>query len=394
VSRTGSQLRTLVDLLGHLRRHWRADLSLPARIDSLLGRDRRLGSRDRRLYRELIYAALRYLPWVEALLETDPEEAARRVAWLAPDTPAVNPFRSELTAGLPACPPEVDGKARLLGADPEALTPKWFLRECPEAAGPPLREVLLTRAPLWLRLQTAETDGVREEFERRGWPWKPSPLLAGALELAPDSDVARSEAYLSGRVEIQDIGSQLVLAAAGIPFAGRWLDACAGAGGKTLQLAALLGPDGRVDARDIRRAPLDQLAQRAARAGLSSRIEVGWTEDPPGGYDGVLVDAPCSGSGTWRRFPHLRWQTSARSIREAGQRQLDLLLENASRVRPGGLLAYSTCSLCRTENEAVTEGFLVSRADFAEAAPGRRLLPQDHDGDGFYAIVYRRRPGS
>jgi 16S rRNA (cytosine967-C5)-methyltransferase len=389
VSRTGSQQRTLVDLLGRLRRHWRTDPALPARIETLLSRDRRLGSRDRRLYRELVYAALRYLPWVEPLLERDPAEAVRRVAWLAPESPAVFPFRSEVTAGLALCPPGVDERARLLGEEANVLTPSWFLRECPEASGPPLREILLTRAPLWLRLQADDAGPVREEFGRRGWPWRPNPTLPTALELEPDSDVARSEAYLSGKVEIQDIGSQLVLATVEPAPFGRWLDACAGAGGKTLQLAALLGPEGRVDARDIRRQPLEQLSQRAARAGLSSRIEIAWSSEPAGGYDGVLVDAPCSGTGTWRRFPHLRWVTTGRGAREAASRQLGLLLENAARVRAGGLLVYSTCSLCRSENESVAEAFLDRRREFT-AAGSRRLLPQVHNGDGFFVAQFRR----
>jgi 16S rRNA (cytosine967-C5)-methyltransferase len=392
VSRSGSQLRTLIDLLGRLRRHWRTDPSLPARIERLLGRDRRLGSRDRRLYREMVYAALRFLPWVEPLLDTDPEEAARRVAWLAPETPATGPFRTALTSGLPPTPASVEDKARVLGADPGMLTPPWFLMECPEAAGPPLRDQLLARAPLWLRLQSDETEAVRSEFDRMGWAWRPSELLASALQLEPDSDVSRTEAYLSGKVEIQDIGSQLVMVSVGVAPGGRWLDACAGAGGKTLQLASLLGPEGRVDARDIRRAPLDQLYQRAARAGLSSRIEIAWTADPPGGYDGVLVDAPCSGSGTWRRSPHLRWVTTSRGVREAGRRQSALLAENALRVRPGGLLVYSTCSLCRSENEAVAEAFLEGTPGFAPVRAGRRLRPEVHDGDGFFVASFRRLP--
>lgn len=391
MSRTGSQQRTLTDLLGRLRRHWRTDAALPARIETLLGRDRRLGSRDRRLYRELIYTALRYLPWAEPLLESDPAEAVRRIAWLSPETPAVAPFRSDLTAGLPPCPSEIEERASLLGASADALTPAWFLREFPEASGPPLRDILLTRAPLWLRLQTDDSEPVRREFESRGWPWRPSPLLPTALELEPESDVARSEAFLSGKIEIQDVGSQLVMASAGVAPAERWLDACAGAGGKTLQLAGLLGAEGRVDARDIRREPLEQLSQRAARAGLSSRIEVAWSREPEQGYDGVLVDAPCTGSGTWRRSPHLRWVTTSRGVREAAARQLALLLENGRHVRPGGRLIYSTCSLCRTENESVAEAFLARNPEFAAEGASRRLLPQDHNGDGFFVAAFRRK---
>jgi len=394
VSRVGSQKRTLIGLLGRLRPHWRRDAGLPARIDSLLGGDRRLGARDRRLYRELIYAALRYLPWVESLLESDPSEAVRRIAWLAADTPSVRPFRAEVSGDLPPCPPGATGKALVLGADPDALTPAWFLAECPGASAAPLRDALLSRAPLWLRLQAADPAPALREFDRLGWAWRRSPLLAGAVELPPDTDVARSQPFQSGAVEIQDIGSQLVLESVGVPPGGRWLDACAGAGGKTLQLAGLLGPGGRVCARDLRRAPLEALSARAQRAGLAGRIDVGGRTDPPGGFDGVLVDAPCSGSGTWRRSPHLRWVTTAAVVRAAAARQLALLRENAARVRPGGVLVYATCSLCRTENESVVEAFLGETRGIEPALEGVRLLPQSHDGDGFFVASFRRKPAA
>ncbi|HXQ81083.1 MAG TPA: RsmB/NOP family class I SAM-dependent RNA methyltransferase [Opitutaceae bacterium] len=390
MSRAGSQRRTLVALLARLRPHWRREAGLPSRIDALLGGDRRLGSSDRRLYRELVYAALRYLPWVETLLESNPSEAVRRIAWLAADTPSVRTFRAEISGDLPQCPPGADAKAAVLGADPEALTPDWFRAECPEASLAPLRDVLLSRAPLWLRLQTGDPGPALAEFDRLGWAWRRSPRLAGAVALPPDSDVARTDAYLSGGVEIQDVGSQLVLESAGVAPGGLWLDACAGSGGKTLQLACLLGPGGRVIARDLRRGPLDVLGARAARAGLADRIAIGSPPGPRAGFDGVLVDAPCSGSGTWRRSPHLRWVTTPRGVRAAAARQLELMRENAARVRQGGLLVYATCSLCRSENESVVEAFLRECPGFEPELAGLRLLPQAHDGDGFFVASLRR----
>jgi 16S rRNA (cytosine967-C5)-methyltransferase len=362
------------------------------RIDALLGSDRRLGSRDRRLYRELVYTAVRYLPWIEPLLDSDPHGAARRVAWLAADTPGMASFRAEAAAGLPDCPSDAGEKARILGEDADALSPSWLRDECPAAFLPPLREALLSRAPLWIRLQTDDPAAVYREFDALGWAWRASPLLDGAVELPPGTDVSRSVAYASGRVEIQDIGSQLILGTVGVAPGGRWLDACAGSGGKTLQLAALVGPAGRVCARDPRGPALRELSLRAERAGIAGRIDVGPLEDPPEGYDGVLVDAPCSGSGTWRRAPHLKWATSAGDVRRAAALQLRLLRENAPRVRAGGLLVYATCSLCASENDAVSEAFLSDGAGFEAELAGRTLLPQSHNGDGFYVASFRRRP--
>jgi 16S rRNA (cytosine967-C5)-methyltransferase len=198
------------------------------------------------------------------------------------------------------------------------------------------------------------------------------------------------DSYRQGRFEVQDAGSQLVLESAGVAPGGRWLDACAGAGGKSLQLAALLGPQGRVTARDARPEPLEELRARAARAGLGGRITTGEAPDPPGGFDGVLVDAPCSGSGTWRRAPHLRWVTTPAGVESAARLQLRLLLENAPRVRRGGVLVYATCSLCRSENERVAAAFLGQATGLVAAAQPSRLMPWEHDGDGFFAAVFRR----
>jgi len=356
----------------------------------MLRSDRRLGSSDRRLYRELIYMALRYLPWIEPLLGSRDDEAVRRLAWLAGDTPAVNAFRSAIGPDLPACPPSVDAKAAFLAEASDALTPSWFVAECPGAAAPPLREALLSRPPLWIRLQGGHGEAALEEFDRLGWAWKRSPHVAGAVRLPADSRVEATEAYRAGAFEIQDAGSQRVLAIVEVPAGGRWLDACAGAGGKTLQLAGILGESGQVTAEDIRTEALDELRIRAGRAGLAGRIRIGGGRPPECGYDGALVDAPCTGTGTWRRSPHLRWTTRRGQIPVAAAEQLRLLCASASRIRRGGLLVYSTCSLCRTENEGVVDAFLNSGETQATLVTQERLLPQDHDGDGFFVACLRK----
>jgi len=388
VSVAGSQKRTLLAILGRLRPHWRRDPGLPARIDALLNGDRRLGSRDRRLYRELIYTAIRYLPWIEPLLDSAPGEAVARAAWLAADIPGIQALRDEGAAGLPPCPPGVIEKAQALGTEAGALLPAWLRTECPEAFLPPLLDVLLTRAPLWIRLQTGDAERVLGEFGRLGWEWRRSPHLAGAVALPLDADVKKTDSYRRGLIEIQDVGSQLILELVGIAAGGRWLDACAGAGGKTLQLASLLGAAGRVTASDIRSEALAELSARAARAGMENRIEIG--AGVAGFYDGVLVDAPCSGSGTWRRSPHLKWVTTEEGVRRAAALQLELLRANLGLVRPGGLLVYSTCSLCRTENESVVEAFLHENRAVKPVVAGRRLMPDSHDGDGFFTATFRR----
>jgi 16S rRNA (cytosine967-C5)-methyltransferase len=328
VSVAGSQQRTFLRLVGQLRPHWRSDAALPSRIQSLLAAHREFGARDRRLYRELIYTTLRFLPWIEPLLEPQPDEAARRVAWLAAETPATRAFRAAFASGdFPR-------------GDPAELLPAWFRDHCPELFTSPELDAQLRRAPLWLRLQTDDPKRVHDEFAGLGWSWRPSAVLADALEVKGDVDVTRSRAWMEGLVEVQDLGSQLILASVGVEPGGRWLDACAGAGGKTLQLARLVGRSGQIDAHDIRPAALAELRIRVARAGIS-HVRTRAQPDAAG-YDGVLVDAPCSGTGTWRRAPHLKWVTTETQVARAAETQRALLRQFSAFVRPGGRLVYAT----------------------------------------------------
>jgi len=400
VSIAANQQRTFLRLLAALQPHWRRDRALPARIQNLLTRDRAFGSRDRRLYRELIYTTLRHLPWIEPYLGSDPAEAVRRVAWLAADLPATAPFRAAFASGHPP------------SGDPVELLPAWFQSHCPDAFTSAESAALLRRAPLWLRLQTDArgAEDVGAEFVSRGWTWDRSTVLPDAIRLHGEVDVTATEAWRAGRIEVQDLGSQLILETIGIAPGGRWLDACAGAGGKTLQLARLLGPHGAVDATDIRAAALEELRTRAQRALTTAAadddrpaaIRILPTRPPETAYDGVLVDAPCSGSGTWRRSPHLKWTTTDADIQSASTLQRTLLGQFSQRVQPGGRLVYATCSLSSGENEAVVADFLATHADF-EPVPfartfgaqprgaGLLILPSRHDTDGFFVASLRRR---
>jgi 16S rRNA (cytosine967-C5)-methyltransferase len=383
-----SQGRVFLTLFAALRPHVTTDRNLPSRLQQLLAREKRFGSRDRRLYRELLYTALRHLPWIDARLAASPDEAIRATAWLATDTPATHAFRAHWTAGLPETPTSVAEKALHLQADLSALLPEWFATHCPAAFTAPTLDTLHTRAPLWIRMQTDDPAPVLAEFATRGLPVRPSPILPAALEVLTEADLTTTDAYAKGLIEIQDLGSQLLLATLDPAPTGLWLDACAGAGGKTLQLARLIGTTGRVDAYDIRAKALDELGARAARARMANiRILSG---APSASYDGVLVDAPCSGTGTWRRSPHLKYCTTPGTLREAAVLQRELLDRHSARVRAGGLLVYATCSLSREENEDVVAAFLVKHPEFTAAAPARTLLPSDYNTDGYFVAPLRR----
>lgn len=401
-----NQQRHFLGFLGALRAHVRRDTALPRRIKEMLAQQRALGSRDRRLYRELIFTSLRYWPWVEPLLDSAPGVAAKLAAWLAADLRDTHDHRAAICADWPPVPPTLAEKIAILKSvlpQPEplgaSLLPEFFRRHSPEAFTAPNLDALLSRAPLWVRLQADDREMVLGEFRRRGWTWREEPDVPDALLLPANADVGGTDAYRRGFVEIQDLGSQLILHHVPVRAGERWLDACAGAGGKTLQLARVLRPAGAVDATDIRPEALEELRGRVQRARLDNNVDV--VAQPGRDYDGVLVDAPCSGSGTWRRAPHLKWTTTEDGIVRAAELQLRLLGENSARVRPGGLLVYATCSLSRTENHDVVAAFLAEHPAFTTESParawggaadglGHTLLPATRDTDGFYVALLRR----
>jgi 16S rRNA (cytosine967-C5)-methyltransferase len=220
-------------------------------------------------------------------------------------------------------------------------------------------------------------------------------------------------AFRDGLFEVMDEGSQLVAELVAPPPGGRVLDACAGAGGKTLALGALLAGRGRVLALDTDGKKLEELRRRARRAGLTNVEAKTVTDDLAsvakavrGTFDRVLVDAPCSGLGTLRRNPEARWRLTRATVDSFPARQLALLVTYAPLAAVGGRLVYATCTVNRDENERVVERFLAERNDFvpvpvkeiwgreraAQLGDGMtlRLTPQAHDTDGFFAAVLRR----
>lgn len=385
------------------------DRGLPERLEQRLRRDRRFGSRDRRRYRELIYTALRYRSWLPDPGQVVDDSVIAAIVWLAADLPATRELKHSLNPGWPTVPPSVGARSAFLldrgltRADRPTL-PEWFRAECPAAFTSPLSDVLVQRAPLWIRLQTHQPERVATEFQARGWSFSPSADLPGAWRMDADVDLTRSDAFAEGRIEVQDLGSQWIVAQLPLAPGERWLDACAGAGGKSLHLASRLGATGRVFAHDVRARALDELQLRARRAGLRT-IEVARTPAATAGkgFDGVLVDAPCTGTGTWRRSPHLKWSTQPADVAAAARQQEELLERYHPLVRSGGLLVYATCSLAASENEGVMARFLARHADFQPdstpltvlpraliAKPGHTLLPSLYDTDGFYCAVLRR----
>jgi 16S rRNA (cytosine967-C5)-methyltransferase len=393
-----NQQRTFLRLWECLQPRLGSDRNFPSRIQEAL-RCREFGARDRRLYRELLYTAVRYRPWVEELTARSAEDAVRSVAWLAADLPSIRGFREALLAGWPPVPESISARARHLDVRGELL-PDWFRDHCAAAFVPPNLEALQRRAPLWIRLHPRAGESALDEFLQHGWHMRTPEVQLSARNVLSEVDLTSTKAFREGRFEIQDLGSQLILASAAVAPGGCWLDACAGAGGKALQLAGLLGPEGRVDAFDVRSSALAELRQRAQRGGFPN-IHLLPRAPVEGNYDGVLVDAPCSGSGTWRRAPHLKWCTAPADITAHATLQQDLLARYGRLVRPGGLLIYATCSLSRRENQEVIAAFHAAHSGFSAVPPvqafgcpadtqGLTILPANHDTDGFFVSTMRR----
>lgn len=374
------------------------DRATPSRMQGLLA-DRRFGGRDRRLYRELLLTAIRHAralppPTAAAAENHNNDDEAAALAWAATIARACASTRE--TEAFRSTFAPADSPTDSTAINPLALVPDWFADECETGLSiADTAAALLARAPLWVRLQTDSPAAVLAEWRSLGWTAEPHPTLADAFKLPAETKVTACPLYQAGHYEIQDAGSQRILAdvLAAHPAPGpRWLDACAGAGGKTLQLARLLGPSARIDATDPRAAALAELRARATRAGLAPRIRtLAAASDAARDYDGVLVDAPCAGSGTWRRAPHLMVCTTRTDLAAAADLQRTILAEASTRVRPGGLLVYATCSIARTENRLVAEAFLASHGNaFQPASPTRPISPGIEDNDGFYVATFRR----
>lgn len=269
--------------------------------------------------------------------------------------------------------------------------------DCPDWLGPQLEDSLgadfvpvmtaqQARAPVFLRVnpRRASLAQAQAALARDGIATRPHPLAKTALEVTENArKIQQSEAFQTGMVELQDAASQAVVDALPQRPGMRVLDYCAGGGGKTLALAAQL--DGQFSAHDIDPGRMRDLPARAARAGVSVTIL------PPGGvrggFDLVLVDAPCSGSGTWRRTPDAKWRLTPARLAELVDLQAAILDQAAAHVAPGGTLAYMTCSLLRAENEDQAAAF-ADRSNWPLGAQ-RRLSPLD-GGDGFYMALFTR----
>ncbi len=346
------------------------------------------GSKDRRAIRELAWSAIRRFG-------ERPEHARAAFAAMADDD-------AELAAlfdgnGYGAATIKAD-EMRAKGG----VLPGWLLSHFSPLVDASEQKALLERAPLDVRVNALQAD--RGAVSAALPEAEILPHTAHGLRLPTGFALDGHELLVSGKVDIQDLGSQLIAQACLAKPGMDVIDLCAGAGGKTLALAADMQGQGRLIATDTNRDRLSQLPHRAARARaacietllLNPGKEVAMLAEFADTCDLVLVDAPCSGSGTWRRNPETRWRLDERELERLVHEQARLLDIAAALVKPGGFLVYAVCSLLAAEGAMQIAQFLARNAGWRAADSGitagrkdgdGRLLTPAHDGsDGFYLV--------
>jgi 16S rRNA (cytosine967-C5)-methyltransferase len=301
--------------------------------------------------------------------------------------------------GQAHAPPELTGAEKAHLSEPVQLPPEASL-DVPDWLAPALREslgddyaavmqALRQRAPTFLRANLARATRAEAAaaLAGDGIATRPHPLAKTALEVTENARrIQNSAAYRKGLVELQDAASQAVVEMLPLSDGQRVLDYCAGGGGKSLAMAARAGIE--AFAHDADPARMRDLGPRAARAGVAIRQLATAALDGLAPFDLVLADVPCSGSGSWRRAPEAKWRLTPERLDELCRIQAGILEAVAGLVRPGGWLAYVTCSLLAAENQAQVAAFLAGRSGWRCQA-ARRLTPLD-GGDGFFCALLQR----
>ncbi|MGH8703816.1 MAG: RsmB/NOP family class I SAM-dependent RNA methyltransferase [Burkholderiales bacterium] len=385
---------------------------------------RGLGQRDRAFVAETVYGVLRRLRSLEAAAGSRAPRALAIAALVRLQGLSARALDDLLREGEQELVLRIrQARTETFAPAVQADLPDWLWeRVAAEHGAAEARRIaqgFLNPAPLDLRVNLARIDreSALARLAQSGIAAAPTPFSPAGVRLEGKPAINRHPLFAEGLVEVQDEGSQL-LAYLLAPRRGEMVaDFCAGAGGKTLAIAMLMRGTGRVYAMDVSAKRLAQLAPRAGRAAVTNvhPIVLSGENDVrakrlAGKLDRVLVDAPCSGFGTLRRNPDLKWRHAPEAVAALAQKQFRILEAAARLVKPGGRLLYATCSILEAENQAVADRFAAAHAEFAplsckellaaqriplEADRGDsfrlRLWPHRHGTDGFFAAAFERR---
>lgn len=380
--------------------------------DKVIGRhlktNRKWGSHDRKLYAESVYDLVR---WWRRLLH------ASSVTWPADDRWTSGDFQN-LSRGINVwClihdvkvdenleTPALDSRATLArwrdASLPRAVresVPNWMDQWGSEQLGEAWDKVIAalnTQAPVFLRANRLKTDAKALIEALRSDRVEASIVQDDAVQLAARANVFLSKSFALGHFEVQDLHSQEVAKALLVEPGQRVIDACAGAGGKSLHLASLMRNKGKIIALDIAPKKLEQLRERSTRAGATS-IEIRPIESSKtikrlaGSADRLLLDVPCSGLGVLRRNPDSKWKLSRAEVNQLKETQATILRSYSPMVKSGGLMVYATCSVAPEENERQVENFLSQNESQWTLEAQTNLLPSENGGDGFYWARLRK----
>jgi len=381
----------------------------------------RLGGRERGAIAECVYAVLRNKAFFTDFAGAG--ATMRRLTLLG----MAEAIGAESLGGLTE--DETAFLTRIKDIDRSLLPPKklanlpdWlydkFVAQYGEEETQALAAVLNTPAPLDLRVNSlkADRDKVIAELATAPIAAEPTPYSALGLRIWKKPALQNLPLFKEGAIEVQDEGSQVLAQLLGARRGEMVVDFCAGAGGKTLAIGAIMRSTGRLYAFDVSEKRLTKLKPRLARSGLSNvhPVVIAHERDAKvkrlaGKIDRVLVDAPCSGMGTLRRNPDVKWRQQPEDIAELTQKQAAILDGAARLVKFGGRLVYATCSLLDEENDGIVQGFLASHPDFElvpmhkvlleqriplEMGDYLKMLPHKHGTDGFFAAVLERKAAS
>jgi len=388
----------------------------------------KLGARDRGVLAEAIFYALRHFASIAFRMQPIPPARAPRVAALLtlilqygkdaiPEKILASdkgPIENMLAVKLEKAPREVP-----------AEMPFWLFNRIEEQYGKEEAEEIFIAcqgsAPLDLRVNAlkAKREEVLAELAEHGVKGDVTPFSPDGIRIIDKPGLIRSPMYQEGRIDVQDEGSQLIARLLGVKRGEMVCDFCAGAGGKTLALGALMHSSGRLYAFDVNEKRLSGLTPRMRRAGLSNVHPMAIRDERDlrvkrlrGKFDRVLIDAPCTGTGNLRRNPDLKWRLNPQELERINALQKSILEEASKLVKTGGRLVYATCSLLAVENAEVVEAFLAKHTEFelldateilnkqgVKLPDWQRqrfgqyftMLPHRHGTDGFFSAVLQRK---
>lgn len=422
-----ARIQTVIELLGRVY-----ELRMP--MDSICGdymRTRRyIGAKDRAFIAEHVYDLMRHharLGWWLNHLDLPATARARVIVYMALVQGASPSRFKDLFDGSAHSPEKLsDAEMTLIGSLQGQVIrhknmPEDVACECPPERAAELRaffkgdfhaemQAMLEQATLDLRINTfvIDREGAQAALQKDGVPTTNTPYSPLGLRCQDKAYLSRTKAFQKGWIEIQDEGSQLIAWLCGARPGMQVLDFCAGGGGKTLALAAMMQRKGRIVAMDNDTKRLERGRLRYKKAQIADIVEVRSLEDEKNRkwlrrqkdkFDIVLLDVPCSGSGTWRRNPDMRWKNYGPELTELVTVQADILERASACVKPGGRLVYATCSLLPAENEDQIAAFMAAHPEFSVepleenrglGSPFMRLTPHRHQTDGFFTAILKK----